>query len=89
MLNGLMTRSGLEPNSFRMDLCCEVRLDLVTYGGRLGRGCWVYSRNSVRLVEFSGYPTGGLAACMVFSSYRLVSEMELFFPNLGEAVSRL
>ena len=38
LLSGLMTRSGLEPNSLRVDLCCEVRLGLVTSGGGLGKG---------------------------------------------------
>ena len=31
--NGLMTRSGFEPNSLRVDLCCEVILVLATCGG--------------------------------------------------------
>ena len=31
--NGLMTRSGFEPNSLRVDLCCEVILVLATGGG--------------------------------------------------------
>ena len=35
LLNGLMTTSGLEPNFFGVDFCCEVRLGLVTCGGRL------------------------------------------------------
>ena len=52
LLNDLMTRSGSEPNLLRVDLCCEVRLGLVTCGGRVGRGFWVCSRNNVRLVEF-------------------------------------
>ena len=34
--NGLMTRSGFEPNFLRVDLCCEVRLGLVALGGGLG-----------------------------------------------------
>ena len=52
LLNDLMTRSGLDPNFLRVDLCYEVRLGLVTCGGRVGRGFWVCSRNNVRLVEF-------------------------------------
>ena len=31
--NGLMTTSGFEPNFWRVDLCCEVRLGLVAHGG--------------------------------------------------------
>ena len=31
LLNGLINRSGFEPN-----LCCEVRLGLVAYGGGVG-----------------------------------------------------
>ena len=54
--NGLITRSGLEPSFLRVDLCCEVKLGLVTYGGGLERS-WVCSRNSVRLVEFT---SGGI-----------------------------
>ena len=34
----LMTRSGLEPNFFRVNLCCEVRLGLVTCGDSWGDG---------------------------------------------------
>ena len=34
--NGLMTRSGFEPNFLRVDLSREVRLGLVTCGGWLG-----------------------------------------------------
>ena len=30
--NGLMTRSGSEPTSLRVDLCCKVRLGFVTCG---------------------------------------------------------
>ena len=52
LLNGLMTRFGFEPNFLRVDLCCEVRLGLFTYGGGLGIRFWVCSRNSVSLVEF-------------------------------------
>ena len=33
--NGLMARSGFEPNFLRVDLCCEVILGLVTCGGSL------------------------------------------------------
>ena len=47
-----MTRSGFEPNFLRVDLCCEVRLGLVTYAEGLGVRFWVCSRSSVRLVEF-------------------------------------
>ena len=36
LLNGLMTKSGFEPNFLMEDLCCEVRLGLVTYGGGVG-----------------------------------------------------
>ena len=53
--NGLMTRSGFEPNSLRVDLCCEVILVLATCGGGgvwLGISFWVCSRKSVRLVDF-------------------------------------
>ena len=50
--NGLMTRSVLEPNFLRADLCCEVRLGLVTCGRGLGGRFWVCLRNSVSLVEF-------------------------------------
>ena len=50
--NGLMTRSGFEPNFLRVNLCCEVRLGLVARGGELGIRFWVCLRNSVRLVEF-------------------------------------
>ena len=53
--NGLITRSGLEPNFVRMDLCCEVRLGLAIHGGGLGRGFLVCSRNNVRLVEFGSW----------------------------------
>ena len=34
----LMDKSGLEPSFLRVDLCCEVRLDLVVCWGWLGRG---------------------------------------------------
>ena len=34
--NGLMTRTGFEPNFLRVDLSREVRLGLVTCGGLLG-----------------------------------------------------
>ena len=34
--NGLMTRPGFEPNFLRVDLCCEVRLGIVTCGSWLG-----------------------------------------------------
>ena len=50
--NGLMTRSQLEPNFVRVDHCCEVRLDLLTCVGKIGRGFWVCSRKGVKLVEF-------------------------------------
>ena len=56
-LNGLITRSGLEPSFLRVDPCCEVRLGLVIHGGRLVRGFWVCLRNNVRLVEFG---SGGI-----------------------------
>ena len=48
--NGLMARSGFEPNFFRVDLCCEVRLGLVTCKRGLGIRFWVCTRNRVRLV---------------------------------------
>ena len=57
--NGLITRSGLEPSFLRVDLCCEVRLGLAIHGGGLGRGLWVFLRNSVRLVDFG---SGGIQA---------------------------
>ena len=50
--NGLMTRSGFETNFLRVELCCEVRLGLVTHGGGLWIRFWVCSRNSVSLFEF-------------------------------------
>ena len=50
--NGLMTKFAFEPNFFRVDLCCEVRLGLAVCGGGLGIRFWVCSMNSVRLVEF-------------------------------------
>ena len=50
--NGLMARSGLEPNFMRVDLCCEVRLGLLICVGKIRRGSWVCLRNSVKLVEF-------------------------------------
>ena len=52
LLNSLMTRSGFEPNFFMVDLCCEVRLSLVTCGGGLGIRLCVCSMNSVMFVEF-------------------------------------
>ena len=55
--NGLMTRPGLEPRFFRVDLCSEVRLGLLACWGRLGRWVLVCSRNSVRLAEFG---SGGI-----------------------------
>ena len=48
--NGLMTRSGFEPNFLRVDLCFEVRLGLLTCGERLEIRFWVCLRNRVRLV---------------------------------------
>ena len=57
--NGLMTRSELEPTFLRMDLCYEVRLDLVTCGGELAIRFRVCLRKSVRLVEFD---SGGTQA---------------------------
>ena len=35
-LNGLMTRSGFEPNFLRVDLCCEVIFGLVTCCWKVG-----------------------------------------------------
>ena len=55
--NGLMTRFGFEPNFLRVNLCCEVRLGLLTLGGGLGIRFWVCSRSSVSLVEFG---SGGI-----------------------------
>ena len=55
--NGLITRSGLEPNFLRIGLCCEVKLGLATCGGGMGEKVWVCSRNSIRLVEFG---SGGI-----------------------------
>ena len=52
LLNGLMTRSGFEPNFLRVNLCCEVRLGLAARGRGLGTMFWVCLRNSVRLMEF-------------------------------------
>ena len=49
--NGLTTRSGLEASFLRVYLYYEVRLGLVICRGGLRRMFWVYSRNSVRLVE--------------------------------------
>ena len=62
LLNSLMTRSGFEPNFLMVDLCCEVRLSLVTCGGGLGIRFCVFSRNSVMLVEFGsdGVQVAGL-----------------------------
>ena len=48
--NGLMARSGFEPNFLRVDLCCEVRLGLATCKRGLGIRFWVCTRNRVRLV---------------------------------------
>ena len=50
--NGLMTRCGFERNILRVDLCCEVRMGLLTLGGGLGIRFWVCSWSSVNLVEF-------------------------------------
>ena len=50
--NGLMTRCGFERNFLRVDLCCEVRMGLLTLGGGLGIRFWVRSWSSVNLVEF-------------------------------------
>ena len=50
--NGLITGSGLESSYLRVDICCEVRLGLLTRGGGLGRSFWVYLRSYVRFVEF-------------------------------------
>ena len=49
--SSLMIRSGFEPNFLMVDLCCEVKLSLVTCGGGLGISFCVFSRNSVMLVE--------------------------------------
>ena len=55
--NGLMTRSELEPTFLRMDLCYEVRLDLVTCGEELAIRFWVCLRKSVKFVKFG---SGGI-----------------------------
>ena len=34
--SSLMIRSGFEPNFLMVDLCCEVKLSLVTCGGGVG-----------------------------------------------------
>ena len=67
--NGLITRSGLEPNFLRIGLCCEVKLGLATCGGGMGEKVLglFEEQYQVGRVWFRGHPSGGLAVCRAFS----------------------